>query len=38
MKEIHSQGRTIEEMVDGLKRVPLHPQMITGIKSSHSMG
>ncbi|KAI3947515.1 hypothetical protein MKW92_012307 [Papaver armeniacum] len=38
MKEIHSLGGTIEEMVEGLKRVPLHPQMITAIKSAHSLG
>ncbi|KAI3871653.1 hypothetical protein MKW92_007183 [Papaver armeniacum] len=38
MKEIHTQGGTVEEMVEGLKRVPLHPQMITAIKSAHSLG
>ncbi|OVA11339.1 Phosphatase PHOSPHO-type [Macleaya cordata] len=38
VKEIQSQGRTIEEMADCLKQVPLHPQIITAIKSAHALG
>ena len=38
MKELHSQGRTIEEIADSLKRAPLHPQIITAIKSTYDLG
>ncbi|XP_077228363.1 inorganic pyrophosphatase 1-like isoform X2 [Tasmannia lanceolata] len=32
MMELHSQGKTIEEIADCLKRAPLHPQIIAAIK------
>eukprot|EP00268_Persea_americana_P021573 TRINITY_DN21511_c0_g2_i2.p1 TRINITY_DN21511_c0_g2~~TRINITY_DN21511_c0_g2_i2.p1 ORF type:complete len:278 (+),score=57.69 TRINITY_DN21511_c0_g2_i2:84-917(+) len=38
MEELHSQGRTIEEIADSLKRAPLHPQIITAIKSAYALG
>ncbi|XP_058074063.1 thiamine phosphate phosphatase-like protein [Magnolia sinica] len=38
MKEIHSLGKTIEDIEDCLKRVPLHPHIITAIKSAYALG
>ncbi|PIA64398.1 hypothetical protein AQUCO_00100110v1 [Aquilegia coerulea] len=38
MKELHSQGRTIEEIVECLQRAPLIPQIISTIKSAHALG
>ncbi|KAF5201005.1 Thiamine phosphate phosphatase-like protein [Thalictrum thalictroides] len=38
MKELHSQGRTIEEIVECLHRAPLIPQIISTIKSAHALG
>ncbi|RZC51594.1 hypothetical protein C5167_020023 [Papaver somniferum] len=38
IQEIHSQGRTIEEISECLKGVPLHPNIITAIKSAHNLG
>ncbi|XP_043721660.1 inorganic pyrophosphatase 1-like [Telopea speciosissima] len=38
MRELHSQGITIEQIEDVLKRAPLHPRIITAIKSAHALG
>ncbi|KAF8413041.1 hypothetical protein HHK36_001015 [Tetracentron sinense] len=38
MAEFHSQGKTTEEIAECLKRIPLHPQIITAIKSAHAHG
>ncbi|OVA11345.1 Phosphatase PHOSPHO-type [Macleaya cordata] len=38
MKEIHSKGRSIEDISECLRRVPLHPQIITAIKSAYALG
>uniref|UniRef100_A0A5B7BHE1 Putative inorganic pyrophosphatase 3 n=1 Tax=Davidia involucrata TaxID=16924 RepID=A0A5B7BHE1_DAVIN len=38
MKELHSQGITIEGIEECLKRVPLHPRIIAAIKSAHALG
>ncbi|KAL6006008.1 hypothetical protein ACLOJK_040053 [Asimina triloba] len=38
MSELHSQGKTVEEIADCLKRVPLHPRMITAIKTAYALG
>ncbi|OVA11338.1 Phosphatase PHOSPHO-type [Macleaya cordata] len=38
MKEIQTQGRTIQEIAECLKRVPLHTHIITAIKSAHALG
>ncbi|KAL5822569.1 hypothetical protein ACOSQ4_020469 [Xanthoceras sorbifolium] len=38
MKELHSQGKTIEDIVEILKRVPIHPRIIPAIKSAHALG
>ncbi|RWR82732.1 inorganic pyrophosphatase 1 [Cinnamomum micranthum f. kanehirae] len=38
MRELHSQGKTIEEIAASLKRAPLHSQIITAIKLAYSLG
>ncbi|KAJ4951807.1 hypothetical protein NE237_028639 [Protea cynaroides] len=38
MSELHSQGITIKQIEECLKRVPLHPRIITAIKSAHVLG
>ncbi|KAK3220166.1 hypothetical protein Dsin_014136 [Dipteronia sinensis] len=37
-KELHSQGKTIEDIEEVLKRVPIHPRIIPAIKSAHALG
>ena len=36
--ELHSQGKTMEEIAECLKRAPLHPRIISAIKSAHASG
>lgn len=38
MEELHSQGRTTEDIAECLKRVPLHPKTISAIQSAHALG
>ncbi|XP_042512833.1 inorganic pyrophosphatase 1-like [Macadamia integrifolia] len=38
MRELHSHGITIEQIEECLKRAPLHPRIITAIKSAHALG
>ncbi|GJW27778.1 thiamine phosphate phosphatase-like protein [Tanacetum coccineum] len=38
MEELHSQGKTIEDIVNCLNRVPLHPQIVSAIKSARAQG
>lgn len=38
MKELHSNGKTIEDIANVLKRAPLHPNIISAIKSAHALG
>ncbi|XP_017217671.1 inorganic pyrophosphatase 1 [Daucus carota subsp. sativus] len=38
MKEFHSQGKTIEDIVAILKQVPIHPRVVPAIKAAHSLG
>ncbi|XP_021751268.1 thiamine phosphate phosphatase-like protein [Chenopodium quinoa] len=38
MEELHFQGKTVEDIGDCLKQMPLHPKIISAIKSAHSMG
>ncbi|KAK0597493.1 hypothetical protein LWI29_025860 [Acer saccharum] len=38
MKELHSQGKTIEDIEEVLKLVPIHPRIIPAIKSAHALG
>ncbi|CAI9757661.1 unnamed protein product [Fraxinus pennsylvanica] len=38
MKELHAQGKTIEDIEEVLKRVPIHPRVVPAIKTAHSLG
>lgn len=38
MKELHAQGKTIEEIADCLKQIPMRPSIISAIKSAHASG
>ncbi|XP_068648541.1 inorganic pyrophosphatase 1-like [Aristolochia californica] len=38
MKELHSQGKTLGDIAESLKSAPLHPQLITAIKSAYALG
>ncbi|KAF5745484.1 hypothetical protein HS088_TW07G01069 [Tripterygium wilfordii] len=38
MKELHSQGKTIDDIVEVLKRTPIHPRIIPAIQSAKALG
>ncbi|KAG8636146.1 thiamine phosphate phosphatase-like protein [Manihot esculenta] len=38
MKELHSQGKTADDIAECLGRMPLHPRVIAVIKSIHALG
>ncbi|GKV35725.1 hypothetical protein SLEP1_g43954 [Rubroshorea leprosula] len=38
MKELHLQGKTIEDVTEVLKRTPIHPRIVSAIKSAHALG
>lgn len=38
MKEVHSQGKTIGDIVEVLKRAPIHPRIVPAIKAAHALG
>lgn len=38
MKELHSQGKTTEDIVEVLKRTPIHPRVVPAIKAAHALG
>ncbi|KAK1266032.1 Inorganic pyrophosphatase 2 [Acorus gramineus] len=38
MSELHSQGKTIEDIAHCLRTVPLLPQIISAIKTAHALG
>ncbi|KAL5975594.1 Inorganic pyrophosphatase 1 [Asimina triloba] len=38
MRELHSQGKTIADIEECLKRAPLYPATISAIKSAHALG
>ncbi|KAL2930179.1 Thiamine phosphate phosphatase-like protein, partial [Bienertia sinuspersici] len=38
MEELHFQGKTIEDVGECLKQMPLHPKIISALKFAHSMG
>lgn len=38
MKELHSQGKTIEDVVEVLGRIPIHPRVVPAIKAAHALG
>jgi len=38
MKELHTQGKTIQDIEEVLKRVPIHPRIVPAIKSAYALG
>lgn len=38
MKELHEQGKIIEDIVEVLKRTPIHPRVVPAIKAAHALG
>ncbi|KAJ4831191.1 hypothetical protein Tsubulata_039517 [Turnera subulata] len=38
MREIHAQGKTIEDVEEVLKRIPIHPRVVPAIKSAYALG
>ncbi|KFK41741.1 hypothetical protein AALP_AA2G166400 [Arabis alpina] len=38
MKELHDQGKTIEEIKQVLRTIPIHPRVVPAIKSAHALG
>ncbi|PKA49659.1 Inorganic pyrophosphatase 2 [Apostasia shenzhenica] len=38
MKELHARGKTVEDIAEVLKRAPLDPRAISGIKSAYALG
>ncbi|CAN4098501.1 unnamed protein product [Withania somnifera] len=38
MKEFYVQGKTIEDIEEVLKRVPIHPRIVPAIKSAYALG
>jgi hypothetical protein len=38
MMELHSHGKTIEDIVQVLKRIPINPRIIPSIKAAYALG
>lgn len=38
MMELHAQGRTINDIAEVLKRVPIHPDIVPAIIAAHAQG
>ncbi|KAL2337978.1 hypothetical protein Fmac_012424 [Flemingia macrophylla] len=38
MNELHSKGKTIEDIVEILNRTPMHPRIVPAIKAAYSLG
>ncbi|CAN8239589.1 unnamed protein product [Cochlearia groenlandica] len=38
MKELHDQGKTIDEIKQVLRTIPIHPRVVPAIKSAHDLG
>lgn len=38
MGEIHASGKTIEDMEEVLKRVPIHPRVVPAIRTAYALG
>ncbi|KAI3455538.1 hypothetical protein Pfo_012201 [Paulownia fortunei] len=38
MKELHAQGKTIEDIKEVLRRAPIHPRIVPAIKTAHALG
>ncbi|KAI4329167.1 hypothetical protein L6164_021460 [Bauhinia variegata] len=38
MMELHSHGKTIDDIAQVLKRIPIHPRVVPAIKAAHALG
>ncbi|KAL1551643.1 Inorganic pyrophosphatase 1 [Salvia divinorum] len=38
MKELHAQGKTIEDVKEVLRRIPIHPRIVPTLKTAHALG
>ncbi|KAI3443662.1 hypothetical protein Pfo_000327 [Paulownia fortunei] len=38
LEELHIQGKTVDDIAECLKGIPLHPHVIAAIKSAHALG
>ncbi|KAL6585108.1 Inorganic pyrophosphatase 1 [Orobanche minor] len=38
MRELHAQGKSIEEIKEVLRRAPIHPRIVPAIKKAHALG
>ncbi|CAK8535899.1 unnamed protein product [Lathyrus sativus] len=38
MNELHSQGKNIEEIIELVKRTPIHPRIVPAIQAAYSLG
>jgi len=38
MMELHSKGKTINDIEEVLQKIPLHPRVIPAIKAAHDSG
>ncbi|KAL0354579.1 UNVERIFIED_CONTAM: Inorganic pyrophosphatase 1 [Sesamum radiatum] len=38
MREVHAQGKTLEDIKEILRRVPMHPRVVPAIKKAHALG
>jgi len=38
MNELHSQGKTIQDIVQILSRTPMHPRIVPAIEAAYSLG
>ncbi|KAG8380067.1 hypothetical protein BUALT_Bualt07G0154900 [Buddleja alternifolia] len=38
MKELHAQGKTIEDIKEVLRKAPIHPRIVAAIRKAHALG
>ncbi|KAE8696406.1 Inorganic pyrophosphatase 3 [Hibiscus syriacus] len=38
MEEVHAEGKTIGDIVEVLKRTPIHPRIVPAVKSAYALG
>ena len=38
MAELHLRGKSVEDIEEVLKRIPIHPRVVPAIKAAHSLG
>ncbi|KAL6559939.1 hypothetical protein OROGR_005056 [Orobanche gracilis] len=38
MRELHAQGKSIDEIKEVLRRVPIHPRIVPAIRKAHALG